>query len=134
MVGADFHVTRARRKKAAAGRFMEAKMLRWNLCLAAAALACAAYSSSSAQPSAASSDDPSHWDATQRASFNDTFARTTHDSCLRAAQSHGAPADAAERYCSCVVSRLDSLSVEQKMALPQHQDTKAAASNACKGQ
>ncbi|HXQ13682.1 MAG TPA: hypothetical protein VN814_03560 [Caulobacteraceae bacterium] len=107
-------------------------MLRWNLCLAAAALALAAYGPSSAAPSAPSSDDPSHWDASQRASFNDTFAKTTHDSCLRSAQSHGASADAAEHYCACVVGRLAPLSVEDKIALPQHQDTLVAASNACK--
>jgi hypothetical protein len=110
---------------------METKMSRWNLCLAAAALAITAYGSSSAQPAA--SDDPSHWDAAQRASFNATFAKATHDSCLRAAQDHGAPADAAERYCTCIVNQLAPLSVEAKMALPQHQDTVTAASNACKG-
>jgi hypothetical protein len=109
-------------------------MSRWIPCLAAAALALAVYAPSSAQPSAPSSDDPSHWDATQRASFNDTFAKTTHDSCLRSAQSHGASADSAERYCSCVVSRLAPLSVADKMALPQHQDALTAAANACKSQ
>ena len=109
-------------------------MSRASLCLAAAVIALAAYAPSSAQPAAPSSDDPSHWDAAQKASFNDTFAKSTHDSCLRSAQSHGAPADAAERYCSCIVSRLAPLSVEDKMALPQHQDTVAAASNACKAQ
>jgi hypothetical protein len=113
---------------------METKMSRWIPCLAAAALAIAAYGPSSAQPSAPSSDDPSHWDAAQRASFNDTFAKSTHDSCVSAAESHGAPANAAERYCSCVVSRLAPLPVEDKMALPQHPDTVTAAANACKVQ
>jgi hypothetical protein len=113
---------------------METKMSRGVICLAAAALILAAPGLSFSQPSGPSSDDPSHWDASQRASFNHTFARTTHDACLRSAQSHGAPADAAERYCSCVVSRLAPLSVEDKMALPQHQDALAAASSACKGQ
>ena len=111
---------------------METKMLRTSLCLAAAVIALAAYAPSSAQPSAPSSDDPSHWDAGQKAQFNATFAKTTHDSCLRSAEGHGVAADAAERYCTCVVGRLDSLSVEDKMALPQHQDTMVTASNACK--
>jgi len=107
-------------------------MSRGIVCLAAAACVLAAYSPSSAQPPSASSDDPSHWDAAKRTQFDATFARTTHDSCLSSAQSHGAAADAAERYCSCIVSRLAPLSVEDKMALPQHQDTMVAASNACK--
>jgi hypothetical protein len=107
-------------------------MLRWNLSLAAA-IAVTAFGSSFAQP-ATGSDDPSHWDAAQRASFNATFAKTTHDACLTSAQNHGVPADAAERYCSCVVNQLAPLSVEAKMALPQHHDTMTAASNACKGQ
>ncbi len=107
-------------------------MLRWKLCLAAAALALTAYGSSVAQP--APSDDPSHWDASQRAAFNASFARDTHDSCVNAAQGHGASAAAAEKYCTCVVNQLTPLSVEAKMALPQHQDTVAAASQACKAQ
>jgi hypothetical protein len=117
----------------AAGWATEIKMSRGVIRLAAAAaLALAALGPSFAQPSAPSSDDPSHWDASQKAQFNATFAKTTHDSCLSSAQGHGASADAAERYCSCVVGRLSSLSVEDKMALPQHQDAMVAASNACK--
>lgn len=107
-------------------------MFRRTLSLAVT-LAFTAFGSSLAQP-VAGSDDPSHWDASQRASFNATFAKSTHDACLSAAQSHGAPADAAERYCTCVVNQLAPLSVEAKMALPQHQDTVAAASQACKAQ
>ena len=53
---------------------------------------------------------------------------------MTSAQSHGAQADAAERYCSCVVGKLSPLSVEDKMALKSHQDTLVAASNACKAQ
>jgi hypothetical protein len=116
----------------AVGWAMETKMSRAVICLAAAALALAALAPSFAQPSAPASDDPSHWDANQKAQFNATFARTTHDACLSSAQSHGLTADAAERYCSCVVAKLSPLSVEDKMALPQHQDTMVASSNACR--
>jgi hypothetical protein len=112
---------------------MEINMLRGILCLAAATLVLGAFGPTSAQPSPpSSSDDVSHWDASQKAQFNANFSKATHDSCLSSAQSHGAAADAAERYCSCVVSRLAPLSVEDKMALPQHQDVMVTASNACK--
>jgi hypothetical protein len=109
-------------------------MSRWIPSLAAAALCLAASGPSFSQPPSPPADDPLRWDANQTAQFNETFAKTTHDSCLRSAQDHGAPADAAERYCSCVVHRLGSLSVEDKMALPQHHDTMVAASNACRAQ
>ena len=95
-------------------------MLRGMLCLAAATLVLVAFGPTSAQPSApSSSDDASHWDASQRAQFNATFAKTTHDSCLSSAQSHGASADAADRYCSCIVDRR-ARSDEAAVSLPQH--------------
>jgi hypothetical protein len=109
-------------------------MSRWIPSLAAAALFLAASGPSFSQPAPPPADDPLRWDANQTAQFNETFAKTTHDSCLRSAQDHGAPADAAERYCSCVVHRLGSLSVAQKMALAQHHDAMVAASNACRAQ
>jgi hypothetical protein len=118
---------------AGAGR-LETNMSRWVPSLAAAALVLAAAGPSFSQPSAPPSDDPLRWDANQTAQFNTTFAKTTHDSCLNSAEKHGVTADAAERYCSCVVHRLESLSVEDKMALPQHHDTMVAASNACRAQ
>ncbi len=99
------------------------------LSLAGAALVLAVCGAAAAP---APSDDVSHWDATQKASFNATFARTTHDSCVSSAKAHGANADTAEHYCACIVSKLEPLSVEDKMALPQHQDAMVAASNACK--
>jgi hypothetical protein len=113
---------------------METKMSRGVICLAAAALVLAASGPSFSQPSSPSSDDPLRWDANKTAQFNATFAKTTHDGCLRSAQKHGLSANAAEQYCSCVVHRLGSLSVEDKMALPQHQDTMLAASHACRVQ
>lgn len=100
------------------------------LSLAAAAALLAVCSASSAAPPPA--DDVSHWDDAQKASFNATFARTTHDSCVSSAKAHGANAATAESYCACIVSKLEPLSVEDKMALPQHQDAMVAASNACK--
>ena len=100
--------------------------------VAAGALALALSGSSSAQQPANS--DPSQWSADQRAKFDADFARSVHDSCYTSAQQHGAPSDAAEKYCSCVVSKLAPLPAEEKLALKEHQDTLTAASNACKAQ
>jgi hypothetical protein len=66
------------------------------------------------------------------ASFNTAFDKSTHDSCVTSAQTHGAAADVAEKYCTCVVAQLDKLSMQEKMALPQHEETLTAAANACK--
>jgi hypothetical protein len=66
------------------------------------------------------------------ASFNASFDKSTHDSCVTSAQTHGAAADVAEKYCTCVVAQLDKLSTADKMALPQHEETLTAAANACK--
>ena len=66
------------------------------------------------------------------ASFNAAFDKSTHDSCVTSAQTHGAAADVAEKYCTCVVAQLDKLSTADKMALPQHEETLTAAANACK--
>jgi hypothetical protein len=66
------------------------------------------------------------------ASFNASFDKSTHDSCVSSAQVHGAAADVAEKYCTCVVAQLDKLSTQDKMALPQHEETLTAAANACK--
>jgi hypothetical protein len=110
---------------------METNMLRGILRLAAATLVLAAFGPTSAQPTASSSNDVSHWDASQRATFNASFDKSTHDSCLSSAQSHGAAADAAERYCSCVVTQLRPLSVEDKIALAHRQETIQAAAKVC---
>ena len=42
-------------------------------------------------------------------SFNASFDKSTHDSCVTSAQTHGAAADVAEKYCTCVVAQLDKL-------------------------
>jgi hypothetical protein len=65
-------------------------------------------------------------------SFNAAFDKSTHDSCVTSAQTHGAAADVAEKYCTCVVAQLDKLSTQDKMALPQHEETLTAAASACK--
>src|SRR5579871_1578699 len=51
----------------------------------------------------------------QTAAFNASFDKATHDSCVGSAQNSGASADAAEKYCSCVVAKLEPLSVQEKM-------------------
>ena len=102
---------------------------------AAVAMATALCGSVSAQPDGGpTQDDVAHWNADQRAQYNAAFDKSTHDSCLAAAKNHGAAADVAERYCSCVVDRLRPLSVENKVALSQHPDALSEASNACKPQ
>jgi len=66
-------------------------------------------------------------------SFNETFDRTMHDSCVRSATAHGA-ADLAERFCSCVVAELDKLTVEQRIKLAATSPEVAAAEATCKAQ
>jgi hypothetical protein len=68
------------------------------------------------------------------ASFNASFDKTTHDSCVTSASEHGAAADVAEKYCTCVVTELDKLSVQDKMGLAAHQEKLQAAAAACKPQ
>ena len=51
-------------------------------------------------------DDVASWDAARREAYNASFDRDTHDSCVSAAQSHGAQGPAAEQFCGCIVSRL----------------------------
>ena len=66
--------------------------------------------------------------------FNASFAKSTHDACVPSAQQHGASADQAEKYCTCVVAQLAPLSIADKMALPTHQDKMQAAAAACTAQ
>jgi hypothetical protein len=51
------------------------------------------------------------------AAFNQAFDKSTHDSCVTSAISHQAPADAAERYCTCLVDQFKGLSVQEKQSL-----------------
>jgi hypothetical protein len=106
-------------------------MPRWRVCLATAALVLATGGVSSAQPPP-SAEDVAHWGPSQRAAFNASFDKSTHDACVTSAETHGAPADVAGRYCTCVVTQLQPLSVEAKLALPQHREALVAAANTCK--
>ncbi len=65
------------------------------------------------------------------ARFNAAFDKSTHDSCVSSAGTHGMPADQAETYCSCIVKQFAPLSVQDKMALPTHQDKMTAAAQTC---
>jgi hypothetical protein len=68
------------------------------------------------------------------AQFNASFDKSTHDSCVSSAGSHGLPAAQAETYCTCVVKELDKLSVADKMQLPMHQDKMTAVAQTCVAQ
>jgi hypothetical protein len=64
-------------------------------------------------------------------SFNASFDKSVHDSCVTSAQSHGSVTpDVAEKYCSCLVGQFSKLTVQQKMALqptsPEMQQAEAA--------
>lgn len=65
-------------------------------------------------------------------SFNASFDKSTHDSCVKSATGGGVPAATAETYCSCFVSQLDKLTVQQKLALKGDSPALVAAENACK--
>jgi hypothetical protein len=67
-------------------------------------------------------------------SFNKTFDKNTHDSCVPAAVAHGASADAAERYCTCVIAQLEPLSPTEKLQLYSQPDKLNAAAQACQAQ
>lgn len=66
--------------------------------------------------------------------FNQTFDKSTHDSCVSSATTHGATPDVAETYCSCVVTQLDKLSVDQRMKLQPSSPELQTAAEACKPQ
>jgi hypothetical protein len=67
-------------------------------------------------------------------SFNQAFDRTTHDACLPSAEAHGATADQAESYCTCVVAQLEPLSVADKQKLNSDPAKLQAAAAACQPQ
>jgi len=89
---------------------------------------------SAAQPTGALPSDLSSPTPAEAATFNAAFDRGTHDSCVTSAESNGLPPDGADKYCSCVVARLEPLSVQEKLALPQHHDVIVAAATACRSQ
>jgi hypothetical protein len=67
-------------------------------------------------------------------SFNEQFAKTTHDSCVSSAVAHQASADLAERYCTCFVGQFQSLSVAEKQQLTPDSPKVAQAAATCKAQ
>ncbi len=102
-----------------------------SFCVAAAAVmalslaACGSGGGNAAAKSAGSSFD---------ASFNASFDKSTHDSCVMSATQHGASADVAEKYCSCLVVEADKLSTQDKMSLPMHQGKMEAMAKTCVAQ
>jgi hypothetical protein len=100
--------------------------------IAAAVVALAVSGPLSAQPSNPTTQDAAHWDASRKAASDASFEKDTHDACVGSAQGHGASAEAAERYCSCIVARLRPLSAEIKASLSQHPDVMSDASDSCK--
>src|SRR5262249_6794697 len=49
--------------------------------------------------------------------FNESFNRSVHDSCVTTASSGGASASVVETYCSCLVTELDKVPIDQRMKL-----------------
>ncbi len=64
--------------------------------------------------------------------FNQAFDKSLHDSCVKSAVGNSAPPDAAERYCSCMVSQLQGLPVSEKQSLNPSSDKLRAAADHCK--
>jgi hypothetical protein len=67
-------------------------------------------------------------------SFNASFEKSTHDSCVTSATGGGAPASTAETYCSCIVTQLEPLTVQQKLALNASSPEVAQAAATCKAE
>ena len=89
--------------------------------LAAAALAgvsaCGAPTSDKSKGADGGQDFAQAMHASFDKSFNQAFAKSTHDSCVSGSTTHGATPDQAERYCTCVVGQLAPLSVREKQQL-----------------
>src|ERR1700722_13656696 len=66
--------------------------------------------------------------------FNASFDKSTHDSCVTSASTHGLAAPQAEAYCTCVVKELDRLSTQDKMTLALHQEKMTAVAQTCVAQ
>jgi hypothetical protein len=67
-------------------------------------------------------------------SFNASFDKSIHDSCVPSAEQHGLAAAAANTYCSCVVGQLDKLTVQQRMALNTSSPEVTQAAATCNAQ
>jgi len=68
------------------------------------------------------------------AQFNASFDKSTHDSCVTSASTHGLAAAQAETYCTCIVKELDKLPTQEKMTLTLHQDKMTAVAQTCVAQ
>jgi hypothetical protein len=66
--------------------------------------------------------------------FNQSFDKSTHDSCVSSAIAHQASSDVAERYCTCFVSQLQGLSVQEKMNLSRTPEKMTNAAAFCRAQ
>ena len=66
--------------------------------------------------------------------FNAAFDKSTHDSCVTSAVAHQAAPDAAEKYCSCIVTQLQGLSVAEKQSLSPTSDKANQAVAHCRAQ
>jgi hypothetical protein len=64
--------------------------------------------------------------------FNLAFDRTIYDSCVPSTAAHGGSAEAAERYCSCVVAELGRLTLPQKEGLTAASPELGEAARACR--
>ena len=64
-------------------------------------------------------------------SWNASFDKSAHHSCVETATRRGGAAVAVERYCTCVVSQLDKLSVDEKMKLNESPAKLSSAAKAC---
>jgi hypothetical protein len=105
--------------------------------LAAAALAaagCGAPSSDKTNGAAGGQDLSQAMHASFDKSFNEAFAKSTHDSCVSSSTTHGATADQAERYCTCVVGQLAPLTVQEKQQLSPSSDKFAQIRDLCRAQ
>lgn len=64
-------------------------------------------------------------------SFNAAFDKSMHDSCVKSAVGNSAAPDVAERYCSCMVSQFQGMSVQEKQSLTPASDKVSAAAAHC---
>lgn len=65
------------------------------------------------------------------ATFDASFDKSLHDSCMTSFSSHGGPAALAEPYCSCTLREVDKLSDADKIALAAQQDKLQAIATTC---
>jgi hypothetical protein len=67
-------------------------------------------------------------------SMSASFDKSMHDSCVSTATGQGAPAATAEQYCSCVVTQLDKVPIQQRVSLSPTSQPVSDAMTTCKTQ